>query len=111
MVELPCEKDFQEKVIPTKDRPIQMNEELIQICKKEIKDHFLKGFIRKSKSHWSCSAFFVKKQTNIERGVPHLVINYKPLNQAFSRIRYLMTSRRYVIFRVFCINYIEYVAI
>jgi len=37
-VDLPSEKKFHEKLIPTKTRPIQMNEELLQICQKEIKD-------------------------------------------------------------------------
>jgi len=38
IVDLPYEKDFKEKQIPTKARPIQMNEELLQYCQKEIKD-------------------------------------------------------------------------
>jgi hypothetical protein len=53
-VDLPYEKDFKEKLIPTKARPIQMNAELLQICQKEMKDLLSKGFIRKSKSPWSC---------------------------------------------------------
>ncbi|KAH1148330.1 hypothetical protein GYH30_043114 [Glycine max] len=50
IVDLPSEKDFREKQIPTKARPIQMNEELLQYCQKEIKDLLDKGLIRKSKS-------------------------------------------------------------
>ena len=38
MVSLPYEKDFNEKQIPTKARPIQMNQELLEYCKKEIQD-------------------------------------------------------------------------
>jgi len=38
IVDLPYEKDFREKQIPTKARPIQMNEELLQYGQKEIKD-------------------------------------------------------------------------
>ena len=38
--DLPYEKDFREKQIPTKATPIQMNEELLQYCQKEIKDLF-----------------------------------------------------------------------
>ena len=38
MVSLPYEKDFTEKQIPTKARPIQMNPELLEYCKKEIND-------------------------------------------------------------------------
>ena len=35
MVSLPYEKDFNEKQIPTKARPIQMNPELLEYCKKD----------------------------------------------------------------------------
>jgi len=82
IVDLPYEKYFREKQIPTKARPIQMNEELLQYCQKEIKDLLDKGLIRKRKSSWSCAAFYVNKQSKLERGTPRLVINYKPLNQA-----------------------------
>ena len=37
IVDLPYEKDFREKQISTKARPIQMNEELLQYCQKEIR--------------------------------------------------------------------------
>ena len=43
----------------TKARPIQMNPEMKQICRQEIKDLENKGLIRKSKSTWNCSAFYV----------------------------------------------------
>ena len=36
--QLPYEKDFNERQIPTKARPIQMNNELLEHCKKEIDD-------------------------------------------------------------------------
>jgi hypothetical protein len=36
IIQLPYEKDFNEKNIPTKARPIQMNKELLEYCKKEI---------------------------------------------------------------------------
>uniref|UniRef100_A0A0R0KJ75 DUF7746 domain-containing protein n=1 Tax=Glycine max TaxID=3847 RepID=A0A0R0KJ75_SOYBN len=75
IVDLPYEKDFREKHIPTKAKPIQMNEEFLQYCQKEIKDLLDKGLIRKSKSPWSCAAFYVNKQAKLERGTPRLVIN------------------------------------
>lgn len=34
IVQLPYEKDFNERKIPTKPRPIQMNKELLEYCKK-----------------------------------------------------------------------------
>ena len=51
------EKDFNEKQIPTKARPTQMNNELLEHCKKKIEDLLNKGLIRKSKSPWSCATF------------------------------------------------------
>jgi len=65
-----------------------MNEELLQYCQKEIKDLLDKGLIRKSKSPWSCAAFYVNKQAKLEPGTPRVVINDKPLNQALQWIRY-----------------------
>ena len=59
MVSLPYEKDFNEKQIPTKARPIQMNPELLEYCKKEIQDLLDKNLIRPSYSPWSCAAFYV----------------------------------------------------
>ena len=50
MVKLPYIKDFNEKNIPTKSRPIQMNQKVMEFCKSEINDLLSKGIIRKSKS-------------------------------------------------------------
>ena len=58
MVDLPYEPDFNEKDIPTRARPIQMNAELEQHCRKEIQDLQDKGLITKSRSPWSCAAFY-----------------------------------------------------
>ena len=80
IVSLPYIKYFSEKKIPTKARPIQMNAEILDFCQKEIVVLLAKDIIRKSKSPWSCAAFYDRKNTKIERGVPILVINYKPLN-------------------------------
>ena len=74
--------------IPTKARPIQMNAETVEFCKREISDLLEKKLIRNSKSPWSCSAFYVQKNAEIERGTPRLVINYKPLNKVLEWIRY-----------------------
>ena len=54
-----------------------MNAEILDFCQKEIVDLLAKDIIRKSKSPWSCVAFYVRKNAEIERGVPRLVINYK----------------------------------
>ena len=85
-------KKFNEKQIPTKARPIQMNPELLEYCKKEINDLLNKKLIRPSHSPWSCAAFYVQKVSEIERGTPRLVINYKPLNKVYNGfgIQYLI---------------------
>jgi hypothetical protein len=60
-----------------------MNADLEQHCRLEIRDLESKGLIQKSRSPWSCAAFYVNKNSEIKRGTPRLVINYKPLNSAF----------------------------
>ena len=80
-VSLPYVKNFKEKDIPTKARPIQMSHKLMDFCKTKIEDLLKKVIIRKSRSPWSCPAFYVQKNAEIEKGVPRLVINYKPLNK------------------------------
>ncbi|KAI5429415.1 hypothetical protein KIW84_034140, partial [Lathyrus oleraceus] len=42
-ISLPYEPDFKEANIPTKARPIQMNKQNLDYCKKEIKDFLDKG--------------------------------------------------------------------
>ena len=101
MVSLPYEKDFNEKQIPTKARPIQMNPELLEYCKKEIQDLLDKRLIRPSHSPWSCAAFFVQKASEIERGTPRLVINYKPLNKVIQWIRYPIPNKKDLIQRIY----------
>ena len=43
-------KNFNERQLPTKARPIQMNNELLEHRKKEIEDLLIKGLIKKGKS-------------------------------------------------------------
>ena len=93
-VELPYEPYFSEKNIPTKARPIQMNKELLSYHENQIHDLLDNKLIRKSKSPWSCSTFYVKKQAEIKRGTPRLVINYKPLNDALRWIRYHIPNKK-----------------
>ena len=94
IVDLPYESGFDERNIPTKARPIQMNVELEQHCRKEIQDLESKGLISKSRSPWSCAAFYVNKASEQERGTPRLVINYKPLNTALKWIRYPIPNKK-----------------
>jgi hypothetical protein len=83
VVKLPHESNFNEKTIPIKARPIQINQELLQ-----------KELLRNSKSPWSCSIFYVQKSAELERGTPRLVLNYKPLNRLDNsglRVRFVST--------------------
>ena len=100
MVTLPYIKNFNEKQIPTKARPIQMNHEEMEMCKKEIQNLIDNHIIRNSKSPWSCPAFYVNKNAEIERGVPRLVINYKPLNKCLEWIRYPIPNKKDLINRL-----------
>jgi hypothetical protein len=93
-------KIFLKKKIPTKARPIQMNAEILEFCQKEIFDLLAKGIIRKSKSPWACATFYVRKNAEIERGVPRLVINYKPLNDVLEWIRYPIPNREDLVSRL-----------
>nr|XP_016432715.1 PREDICTED: uncharacterized protein LOC107759331 [Nicotiana tabacum] len=77
----PKQDNYSEDDIPTKSRPCQMNVELVEFYKKEIDSLLSKGLIKPSKSPWSCTAFYVNNAAKKERGVPRLVINYKPLNK------------------------------
>jgi hypothetical protein len=71
-----------------------MNVDLEQHCRLEIQDLKSKGLIQKSRSPWSCAAFYVNKNSEIERGTPRLVINYKPLNSALKWIRYPIPNKK-----------------
>jgi hypothetical protein len=101
VVHLPYESNFDEKTILTKAMSIQMNQELLEYCKKEIQDLLQKCLIRKSKSSWSCSAFYVQKNAELERGAPRLVINYKPLNEALKWIRYPIPNKKDLLSRLY----------
>jgi len=71
-----------------------MNFELLEYCKKEIQTLPEKKLRRPSKSPWSCAAFYVNNAEQKERGVPRLVINYKPLNKVFHWTRYQTPNKR-----------------
>ena len=58
---MPYIKGFGENQIPTKARPLQMNQQILEYYKKEIQDLLDKNLIRKSHSPWSCATFYVKK--------------------------------------------------
>ncbi|KAL4193797.1 hypothetical protein AMTRI_Chr06g201140 [Amborella trichopoda] len=99
-ITLPYEQGFDEKQIPTKARPIQMNTILLDMCRKEITDLQQKKLILPCSSPWSCAAFYVNKNAEKERGVPRLVINYKPLNKVLRWIRYHIPNKKDLLDRV-----------
>ena len=68
-VNFPYVKDFNEKNIPTKARPFQMNAETIEFCKKEIHDLLVKKLIRNSKSPSSCATFYIQKNAKMKEGL------------------------------------------
>ena len=83
-----------------------MNAELLECCKNEIQNVLEKKLIRPSKSPWSCAAFYVNNAPEKERGVPRLVINYKPLNKALQWIRYPIPNKRDLLNRLYaCLLY------
>ena len=77
-----------------------MSQEVMEFCKTEIQELLNKGIIRKSKSPWSCPAFYVQKNAELERGTPRLVINYKPLNEVLEWIWYPIPNKRDLIKRL-----------
>ncbi len=66
----PYEKDFDEKQIPTKTRQFQINFDLEQHYRMKIQDLESKGLITKSRSPWSFAAFYVNRNSEIERETP-----------------------------------------
>jgi hypothetical protein len=77
-----------------------MNAKLLDFYQNEISDLLVKVIIHKSKSPWLCDAFYVRKNAKIERAVPRLVINYKPLNDVLEWIRYPIPNRKDLVSRL-----------
>jgi inorganic pyrophosphatase/exopolyphosphatase len=65
VVQLPYESNFDKKIILTKIRPIQMNQELLDYCNKEIKNLLQKCLKQKSILPWNYSAFYVQKNVEL----------------------------------------------
>ena len=77
-----------------------MNQEIMEFCKIESNDLLDKKIIRRSKSPCSCPSFYVKKNVELERGAPRLVINYKPLNKVLELIMYPIPNKQDLINRL-----------
>lgn len=78
-----------------------MNHEMMEFFKEEINSFLKNGIIIVFKSPRSCSAFYVNKNSEKERGAPRLVINYKPLNSVLKWIRYPIPNKRNLFKRIF----------
>ena len=85
-VESPYDKKFREKDIHTKARPIQINQELLKYCENEIQE------LLNKKIYGVVIHLMLKKQVELERGTPRLVINYKSLNDTFRWINEMFYS-------------------
>ena len=94
MVELSYKKDFDERNIPTKAYPIQINKELLEFCKKKIQSLLEKRLTRFFKFPWSYATFYIYSQTKNEQGVHGLFINYKPLNKVLQWISYPIPPKK-----------------
>lgn len=70
-----------------------MSKEYRDLCQKEIQQLLDRRLIRKSKSPWNCYGFYVNKRAEQIRGIPRLVINYKPLNSVLADDTYLIPHK------------------
>lgn len=71
-----------------------MNQEYPILCKKEIASLLKNKLIRKSYTPQNCTVFYVNNIAEREKGVPHLIINYKALNKVLKWIRYPLSNKR-----------------
>lgn len=79
-VSLPYKDGYKERA--RRSKAISMNANNKEMCYKEIDELLAQGLIKHSDSPWGCFGFYVNKHSEIKRGKPRLVINYKPLNDA-----------------------------
>jgi len=77
-----------------------MSKEYRDLCKQEIQQLLSKRLIRESNSPWNCYGFYVNKRAEQIRGIPRLVINYKPLNSILADDTYPIPHKGYLIIRI-----------
>jgi hypothetical protein len=92
VVQLPYESNFDKKIILTKIRPIQMNQELLDYCNKEIQNLLQKCLKQKSKLPWNYSAFYVQKNIELKtlKWIKYLI-----------RIKYPIPNKRNLLSRLY----------
>jgi len=77
-----------------------MNAEYQKLCAEEVKSLLERGLIRKSTSPWNCYGFYVNKHSEQVRGVPRLVVNYKPLNKVLADDTYPIPNKSNLVTRI-----------
>eukprot|EP00253_Pinus_taeda_P016901 PITA_16901 len=97
-IRLPYKEGFARK--PCKSRAIPISKEYRDLCQKEIQQLLDKRLIRESNSPWNCYGFYVKKRAEQIRGIPRLVINYKPLNSVLADDTYPIPHKGDLIRRI-----------
>ena len=85
--------DPQQKIRPMKASARLMSPSERKFCEDEIKDLLQKGLIEPTRIPWACRAFVVNKHSEVKRGKPRLVVNYKPLNAALQKVRYPLPDK------------------
>jgi len=84
---------------PVYRKPMKYSYEDIREFPNIIEKLLKNGLIRPSRSPWNCPGFLVRNHSEIKRGEPRLVINYKPLNQVVKDNRYPL-PRKDVMFEI-----------
>jgi len=77
-----------------------MNAEYQRLCAEEIKGLLDKELIRESTSPWNCYGFYVNKHSEQIRGIPWLVVNYKPLNKVLADDIYPIPNKSSLVTRI-----------
>lgn len=97
-IELPYKEGYKGK--PCKSRAIPMSKEYTDLCEKEIKQLLDRKIIRESNSAWNCYGFYVNKREEQIKGIPRLVINFKPLNYILADDTYPIPHKGDLISRI-----------
>ena len=71
-----------------------------EFCANEIKELLEKGLIEPSKSPWACRAFVFNKHSEIKRGKPKLVVNFKTLNKIIEPVCYPIPDKSSLLQRI-----------
>jgi len=97
-VELPYKEGYAGK--PCKSQAIPMRKEYIDLCEQEIQQLLNRRLIRESNIPWNYYGFYVNKRVEQIRGIPRLVINYKPLNSVLADDTYPIPHKGDLIRRI-----------